>query len=58
VADVHYLPDMGCPKDQSMGRRWSWVPWTRDMEDSCRLVVKFKARAPEERKRLVLKLKV
>jgi hypothetical protein len=57
TADVHYLPDMGCPKDQSKGRRWSWVPWTREMEDSCQLVVKLKVGVPERRKKLMVKLK-
>jgi hypothetical protein len=56
-ADVRYEPDMSCPKDQSRGRRWSWVPWTREMEESCRLVVKLKIRVPEKKK-LMLKLKV
>jgi hypothetical protein len=48
---------MSCPKDQSWGRRWIWVPWTREMEESCRLVVRLKVRVPE-RKKLMLKLKV
>jgi hypothetical protein len=47
VADVRYVPDFGAPKDQATGRRWSYIPWTREMEESCRLVVKFKVRVQE-----------
>jgi hypothetical protein len=34
-ADEEYVPDFAATRDQSAGRRWSWVPWTREMENSC-----------------------
>lgn len=37
-------PDKGM-KELGMGKRWSWVPWTDEMEESCcRLLVKLKVR--------------
>jgi hypothetical protein len=47
VADVRYVPDFAAPKDQGKGRRWSAIPWTTEMEESCRLVVKLKVRVRE-----------
>lgn len=37
-----YLPDLEAPKEQGSGRRWCWVPWTGEMERSCRLMVKLR----------------
>jgi hypothetical protein len=34
--DRIYVPHMNAPKDQVRGRRWSYLPWTRDMEESCK----------------------
>ncbi|KAF2132411.1 hypothetical protein P153DRAFT_429552 [Dothidotthia symphoricarpi CBS 119687] len=34
--DDPYVCDMTAPKDQGKGRRWSYVPWTREQEESCR----------------------
>jgi hypothetical protein len=31
-----YVPDFAAPREQGAGRRWSWVPWTEEMEESCR----------------------
>jgi hypothetical protein len=42
TADVKYVPDMNAPKDQAWGRRWSYLPWTKEMEESCGKVVKLK----------------
>jgi hypothetical protein len=36
VSDRRYVPDLGAPKDQGMGRRWSHLRWTSVMEESCR----------------------
>jgi hypothetical protein len=48
VADARYVPDFAAPKDQGKGRRWSAIPWTTEMEESCRLVVRVKVRVREE----------
>ncbi|KAH6538279.1 hypothetical protein HBI81_056180 [Parastagonospora nodorum] len=40
--DGGYVPDLEAPKEQGKGRRWCWVPWTGEMETSCRLVVKLR----------------
>ncbi|KAF1913596.1 hypothetical protein BDU57DRAFT_404914, partial [Ampelomyces quisqualis] len=40
--DWPYVPDMNVVKDQSRGRRWAHLPWTSEMEESCRRVVRLK----------------
>jgi hypothetical protein len=30
------MPDLEVPKDQGESRRWSYLPWTREMEESSR----------------------
>lgn len=34
-ADQDYVPDMTVPKEQGKNRRWSYLPWTKEMEESC-----------------------
>lgn len=49
------LSNEALPKQQGSGRRWSYLPWTEEQEDTCkaRLVVKLKvgagAKAKEKR---------
>ena len=42
--DTNYLPDERAPKRQGKGRRWTYLPWTREQEESCEhtMVVKLK----------------
>lgn len=39
-----YVLDMGAPKEQGRGRRWSWVPWMREMERNCGEEMRLKIR--------------
>lgn len=52
--DYWYNADPDAPtKYQSKGRRWSYLPWTREQESSCKTFkVKLKAtmEEPQERK--------
>lgn len=50
LSDARYVPDPEVVKEQSMGRRWSWVPWTTEQEESCcGLLVKLKVRVERAR---------
>ncbi|KAH7405811.1 hypothetical protein DE146DRAFT_608776 [Phaeosphaeria sp. MPI-PUGE-AT-0046c] len=50
LSDARYVPDMEVAKEQGMGRRWSWVPWTEEQEESCcGLLVKLKVRVGRAR---------
>jgi hypothetical protein len=44
--DEKYVPEMSAPKDQSWERRWSYLPWTTEMDQSCgkvaRLTIKLR----------------
>lgn len=34
--DERQVVDEAAPKQQGRGRRWSYLPWTREQEESCR----------------------
>ena len=34
--DANVVGDFAAPKDQARGRRWSYLPWTKEQEESCR----------------------
>lgn len=40
--DERYVLDDHAPKQQASSRRWSYLSWTREQEESCRLLVKLK----------------
>ncbi|CAE7206375.1 hypothetical protein P3342_011407 [Pyrenophora teres f. teres] len=40
--DEHYVMDDRAPKQQGRSRRWSYLPWTNEQDESCRLLVKLK----------------
>ncbi|KAH8710091.1 hypothetical protein GQ44DRAFT_714614 [Phaeosphaeriaceae sp. PMI808] len=44
VRDGNYIPDMTAPRDQAKGRRWSYVPWTKEQDESCKAGLKIKLR--------------
>lgn len=46
------LPNEALLKQQGPGRRWSYLPWTEEQEDTCktRLVVKLKVGAGDKAK--------
>lgn len=57
--DRDIVGELGAPKDQRVGRRWSWLPWTGGMEGSCG-VERCEEEVEEEMKREegVLKIKL
>jgi len=42
--DEGYVLDDRAPKQQASSRRWSYLPWTSEQEESCRLLVKLKVK--------------
>ncbi|RMZ72257.1 hypothetical protein GMOD_00007269 [Pyrenophora seminiperda CCB06] len=40
--DEHYVPDDRAPKQQGSSRRWSYLPWTSEQEESCKLLIRLK----------------